>query len=770
MQNRTMTNIRTVRSKSTSRRLAGLPLAATLLAAPAASADFDVPVGVAPGSTATITLFITVTDGTDSQTDVDSIVVGVDGTGRFTISPNQPPHDGAVIQEAGFSFGGGTLNYDLFCSPILGCIPVTVNLSGLSASLVAPAQATIVGNGRADFGTFWNVRGDYTISSPVSNSAGLLDVTSDSPFGGTFAIGGGSMQVSQLTIGAIESQTTVDSLPGVLFLLRTEVNFGGTTLLGNYDPPPPNGCGGGANCGLDHAGPGCNDIACCTAVCTADPACCATDWDAGCVNLAAALCGIAPEHDNCASPRALSFGRFPFTTRNCNTDGALLITECQDVATAGAFTNDVWFTYTAPFDNGVAVSTCGHAGFDTRIAVYDGCGGTILACGDDAEGCPGGTSRVFFQGFAGETYLIRVGGKNASGDGEIDLALADVAPEYETTISREWPVSAGGNGHSYAMYALDDNTSFADLLARAAAFGGYPATITTPSESEFVRARLGVTQIGGPTAIGLVQGKGPEPLGGWGWITGEALAWTNWNAGEPNDVGGEDFAGIYPSGTWNDQGDAFGNVLIEFDAAPVLEERTWTPDEGGAGQRYRAVISPSRLTWSQAAVAAEVLGGRLVVLETEAEALWLYRELASFTALWSMTGYNGGPWVGLRKDAKSGAWNWIDGTALDWSPWGPGEPSGFGESACFYSVLDGPTRFLDDTFDGNLRRSFIVEFAPDAPCPADLDGDGMVGGSDLATMLGSWGRCKACPSDLDGDGMVGGSDLATLLGSWGACR
>ena len=49
----------------------------------------------------------------------------------------------------------------------------------------------------------------------------------------------------------------------------------------------------------------------------------------------------------------------------------------------------------------------------------------------------------------------------------------------------------------------------------------------------------------------------------------------------------------------------------------------------------------------------------------------------------------------------------------------------------------------------------------------DLDGDGFVGGGDLAVMLASWGSCSGCPADLDGDGSVGGGDLATLLASWG---
>ena len=54
--------------------------------------------------------------------------------------------------------------------------------------------------------------------------------------------------------------------------------------------------------------------------------------------------------------------------------------------------------------------------------------------------------------------------------------------------------------------------------------------------------------------------------------------------------------------------------------------------------------------------------------------------------------------------------------------------------------------------------------------PADLDGDGLVGGPDLAILLGAWGPCTEgapCPADLDASGTVGATDLATLLSSWG---
>jgi streptogramin lyase len=49
----------------------------------------------------------------------------------------------------------------------------------------------------------------------------------------------------------------------------------------------------------------------------------------------------------------------------------------------------------------------------------------------------------------------------------------------------------------------------------------------------------------------------------------------------------------------------------------------------------------------------------------------------------------------------------------------------------------------------------------------DLDGDGLVGPTDLSLLLGAWGACNgACVADLDADGTVGPADLAALLGAW----
>lgn len=54
--------------------------------------------------------------------------------------------------------------------------------------------------------------------------------------------------------------------------------------------------------------------------------------------------------------------------------------------------------------------------------------------------------------------------------------------------------------------------------------------------------------------------------------------------------------------------------------------------------------------------------------------------------------------------------------------------------------------------------------------PADVDGDGSTGFSDLLLVLGDWGACPDCPSDVDGSGAVDFEDLLEVLTSWGDCR
>jgi hypothetical protein len=75
------------------------------------------------------------------------------------------------------------------------------------------------------------------------------------------------------------------------------------------------------------------------------------------------------------------------------------------------------------------------------------------------------------------------------------------------------------------------------------------------------------------------------------------------------------------------------------------------------------------------------------------------------------------------------------------------------------------TPSLDADGDG------MLDACAAAPCNADITGDGMVLGDDLALLLAAWSQpaAKAGGADVDGSGFVDGGDLSILLGSWGTC-
>ncbi len=106
-------------------------------------------------------------------------------------------------------------------------------------------------------------------------------------------------------------------------------------------------------------------------------------------------------------------------------------------------------------------------------------------------------------------------------------------------------------------------------------------------------------------------------------------------------------------------------------------------------------------------------------------------------------------------------WNSIDG--------GSGTGSGGGyELAGTCGQPDAGPAMTGRDFE--LVGGFWSMPAPSAPpCPADLDGSGEVGFSDLLAVLSAWGACDKCPEDLDGDGVVGFSDLLVVLSAWGPC-
>ncbi len=69
-----------------------------------------------------------------------------------------------------------------------------------------------------------------------------------------------------------------------------------------------------------------------------------------------------------------------------------------------------------------------------------------------------------------------------------------------------------------------------------------------------------------------------------------------------------------------------------------------------------------------------------------------------------------------------------------------------------------------------LSGGFWPGSAASIPCPADVDGDGMVDVLDLLLVLAQWGPCPPiCIGDVNGDGLVDVLDLLDVLTAWGKC-
>jgi hypothetical protein len=97
-----------------------------------------------------------------------------------------------------------------------------------------------------------------------------------------------------------------------------------------------------------------------------------------------------------------------------------------------------------------------------------------------------------------------------------------------------------GNGHWYAMTESADD--FRVLQALSSSLGGSIVSITSSAENEFVyRSFVGLGTCApvwcqpATFYIGFVRVSQGGPFA---WLTGEAVSFTSWNEGEPNNEGG----------------------------------------------------------------------------------------------------------------------------------------------------------------------------------------------------------------------------------------
>jgi hypothetical protein len=124
----------------------------------------------------------------------------------------------------------------------------------------------------------------------------------------------------------------------------------------------------------------------------------------------------SPSNDNCYEAESIGdVTDLSFNTRGATFDGSGL---CMT-------SPNIWYCYTASCTGDVTVSLAG-SGFDTMLAVYDGCGcdpteDDLIDCNDDCGYDT--TSKLTFAAIAGRRYLIEIGGYDSeTGHGVLDIS------------------------------------------------------------------------------------------------------------------------------------------------------------------------------------------------------------------------------------------------------------------------------------------------------------------------------------------------------------
>jgi hypothetical protein len=132
----------------------------------------------------------------------------------------------------------------------------------------------------------------------------------------------------------------------------------------------------------------------------------------------------APANDRCEFAQPVTEGPIAFDTRRAVAEPTWLPPLCDEGAGL-AFTHDVWFSFTAAADGVYRIGTCGAGDFDARLAVYEGCGGALLDCSDDA--CDG-AAQVEIPLSCGSTAMVRLGGWGHGATGALMIEAVATDP------------------------------------------------------------------------------------------------------------------------------------------------------------------------------------------------------------------------------------------------------------------------------------------------------------------------------------------------------
>ncbi|MBA4175275.1 MAG: hypothetical protein C0505_01725 [Leptothrix sp. (in: Bacteria)] len=136
--------------------------------------------------------------------------------------------------------------------------------------------------------------------------------------------------------------------------------------------------------------------------------------------------------------------------------------------------------------------------------------------------------------------------------------------------------SASTLSYGGSTYHLSTNATWAAAEAEAVAAGGNLVTLNSAAEENAIKAYFGTATL---FWIGL---NDVASEGTFVWSSGEAVTYTNWSGGEPNNLGNEDYTMMNWGSGWND-----GTSCC---MQGVIEVRNAVPEPGSLALAGLAVL------------------------------------------------------------------------------------------------------------------------------------------------------------------------------------
>ena len=137
------------------------------------------------------------------------------------------------------------------------------------------------------------------------------------------------------------------------------------------------------------------------------------------------------------------------------------------------------------------------------------------------------------------------------------------------------PITNPGNGHDYYLLTPD---TWSASEAEAEQLGGTLAVIVNDAEQEWVLSKFG--DYGGMNRSLWIGMHRNRPGGPFVAVTDERVNYFNWDAGEPNNTGGnENYVQMLTTGKWNDNSDAANPVCGVVEVPGKANEPALTAHE-----------------------------------------------------------------------------------------------------------------------------------------------------------------------------------------------